>query len=156
MNVFLLLVLFQVKHFVADYILQGWPWADFMLGKFRREQWVLPLASHCGVHMVLTLFLVALAGRGDLWWLMLVDGGVHFVMDRVKAHPDLMGRWKPFGSAVEYHQAYVAATGQQLMRGLREDGYRKMWNNQLFWWSLGFDQAVHHLTDLFVVWRIMQ
>ncbi len=161
MNVFALLVAFQIKHFVADYILQGWPLADFMLGKFKRKGWVLPLASHCGVHMVLTLLIVCLAGRGDLWWLMLVDGGVHFVMDRIKAHPDLLGRFKPFATAAEYMDTYRWATlpdqdvsGDKCMQNVY-NAQRAMWNNQLFWWSLGFDQLVHHCTDLFVVWWLV-
>jgi hypothetical protein len=149
-QIFILLAFFQFKHFAADYILQGWPWANYMLGKFTRKGWVGPLSAHCAVHMAFTAFaIVFIVHKPELTWLALVDGSIHFVMDRVKAHPDLMGRWKPFSGAVEYHKAY-----QEASFGWAR-GIEMMWQNQLFWWSLGFDQMVHHLTDLFVVWMLV-
>ena len=54
LTLFVLLVLYQVKHFVADYPLQG----TYMLGKFKKNGWVLPLAAHCGVHALFTFAIV--------------------------------------------------------------------------------------------------
>jgi len=98
---FILAVLYQFKHFLADYILQG----EYMLGKFKPgREFVLPLLAHVGVHAGMTLFIamfvsaladVPVAMRQWCWLIALFDAAVHFVMDRVKASPKLMGRWKP-------------------------------------------------------------
>lgn len=91
-EVFLLLVLFQLKHFISDFPLQ----TQYMLGKMSRTNWILPLATHAGVHsagtfviaFLFTSFSVAIG-------LSLADFILHFIVDRVKASPDLGGRWKP-------------------------------------------------------------
>jgi hypothetical protein len=89
---FLLLVLFQIKHLLADYPLQ----TAYMLGKFR-PGWgfVGPLAAHAGVHGLLTAFLTGLFLPGTLWPVLfgLVDFVTHFVIDRIKASPRLLGRF---------------------------------------------------------------
>lgn len=89
--IFLLLVVFQAKHFLCDFPLQG----RYMLGKFKGGWgWVLPLAAHAAVHAVFTLAIVCFL-KPHLWWLSLVDFMAHFAIDRVKASPNLLGRWKP-------------------------------------------------------------
>lgn len=121
-DVFLLLVLFQLKHFLADYPLQG----RYMLGKFSRDPnvWIPALIAHALVHYVFTLAIV--------WWfadlptallLAFVDYAVHFVVDRIKASPDLLGRWKP--------------------------------DTPYFWWALGWDQAMHHLTHYLIIFTLV-
>lgn len=118
-TIFQLLLLFQLKHFVCDFPLQG----RYMLGKFKREGWVLPLAAHCVVHA---------AGSISVLWLWsgsmspacalkvgAFDFAAHFVMDRVKASPALLGRWTP--------------------------------ESRWFWWALGLDQAWHHLTHYAII-----
>ena len=153
---FHLCMLFQLKHFVADYLFHG----KYMLGKFK-EDWsfFLPLLSHVAVHGAMTL-IVCLIFAPSLWWLAFVDMTVHFLMDRIKASPHYMGRWK-------------SLTGEQYMEALRQvdslPKYRlvfcpdhpgwsamdKLRSNRNFWYSLGFDQMVHHLTDLFIVYMIV-
>jgi hypothetical protein len=90
-DVFALLVAFQAKHFLADYPLQG----RYMLGKFNERGWVLPLASHAAVHAVGTFVIAWLFGAPWLAavLLALLDGCIHFAVDRVKASPKLLGRW---------------------------------------------------------------
>ncbi len=84
-----LLIFFHVKHLVADFVLQN----VWMLQKSRPGwDFAFPLAIHCGVHAVITLALV-LSMSPALWWLALVDFGVHFVMDRIKAGPRYLGRY---------------------------------------------------------------
>jgi hypothetical protein len=85
------LVVFQAKHYLADYPLQG----PYMLGKFK-PGWgfVAPLAAHASVHAAITLA-ISLVLAPSLWWLAFVDGAVHFVVDRVKASPQMLGRWTP-------------------------------------------------------------
>lgn len=88
--VFVLLLLFQIKHFLADYPLQ----TNYMLGKANKSKWALPLAAHSSVHGGFTL-LILLAFAPSLWWLSIVDMVAHFAMDRVKASPYILNRFKP-------------------------------------------------------------
>lgn len=90
---FLLLVVFQVKHFLCDYPLQG----QYMLGKFKGgSDWVLPLASHAGVHGLFTFGIAAcMVPIRIAVMIAIVDYAVHFLQDRLKASPNLLGRWKP-------------------------------------------------------------
>lgn len=91
-DIFLLLILFQIKHFVCDFPLQ----TQYMLGKMSRTNWIVPLSAHAGVHafgtfiitIIFTSFYTAIL-------LAIVDFILHFVVDRLKASPDLGGRWKP-------------------------------------------------------------
>jgi hypothetical protein len=87
-----LLVGFMLKHFLADFPLQ----TPYMLGKGKREGWELPLLAHCSVHVGATFLILLVAGLG---WaaipIALAEGAAHFVIDRLKAHPDLGGRWNP-------------------------------------------------------------
>lgn len=53
-DLIVLIAVFQVKHFVADYILQG----KYMLGKFKLVGWEMPLLAHSSVHMAMTFFIV--------------------------------------------------------------------------------------------------
>ncbi|MES2856608.1 MAG: DUF3307 domain-containing protein [Bdellovibrionota bacterium] len=117
---FALSVIFQFKHFIADYPLQF----PYMLRKFRPGwDFLLPLATHCFVHAFLTLIIV-LVFAPELWWLAVLDFVVHFVMDRIKSGPRYLGRFS--NSA--------------------KSGY---------WIAFGFDQMVHHLTHIYIVWVIV-
>ena len=85
----LLLVIFQVKHFFADFVFQN----VYMLQKSRPGwNFALPLAIHCGVHAAFSLAII-LWWNPSLWWLAAVDFAVHFVMDRIKAGPRYLGRY---------------------------------------------------------------
>ena len=90
-GLFLLLIVFQLKHFICDYPLQG----TYMLGKLRATNWALPLAAHAAVHATAT-FLIA------IWFslhlaiiLAIADFILHFTIDRLKASPNIGGRFKP-------------------------------------------------------------
>lgn len=111
-----LLILFQLKHFVADYPLQN----KYMLGKFKETGWVAPLAAHCSYHAGFT-FLISIFFAPWYVALMLsvVDFVIHFTMDRFKASPNMLGRFKM--------------------------------DNPKFWWALGFDQMVHHITHYLII-----
>lgn len=91
-TLFLLLVLFQIKHFIADYPLQ----TGYMLGKLQRTNWVLPLLSHASVHSVFTFVISVLFVPVQLaLFLAIADLILHFVIDRLKASPDIGGRFNP-------------------------------------------------------------
>lgn len=87
-----LLIAFLVKHFLADFPLQ----TAYMLGKSKRAGWAVPLLAHSTVHGALTLAILLTAGAG---WLAVAlaaaEVATHFGIDRLKAHPDLGGRWNP-------------------------------------------------------------
>jgi hypothetical protein len=88
--IFILLVIYQLKQFLADFPLQG----KYMLKKVVPGwDFVLPMVSHCGMHAALTLMIV-LYGNSSLWYLALVDFCVHFITDRVKSGPSYLGRFK--------------------------------------------------------------
>lgn len=114
--VFGLLILFQIKHFVADYPLQ----TRYMLGKFKEHGWIKPLAAHCGVHAGFTFAIAfAFVDFGLSLFVALLDFVIHFTMDRIKASPKLLGRF----TAID----------------------------PKFWWALGFDQMIHHLTHYLII-----
>lgn len=87
--VFTLLVMFQVKQFIADFPLQR----EYMLKKtLAGWEFVPPLALHCSVHSGLTLAIVLWANP-QLWWLAIFDFVTHFIMDRIKSGPRYLGRF---------------------------------------------------------------
>lgn len=118
-QIFFLLLIFQVKHFLADYPLQ----TTWMLGKFKPDwSFFWPLTLHCLVHAWFTAVIVT-AIDPTKWWLAVVDFVIHFVMDRIKAGPKYLGRYNV--------------------------------KEKKFWWSLGLDQSVHHLTHYFIIWSLV-
>jgi len=148
-TVFALLIWFQVKHFLADYPLQG----QYMLGKFK-EGWdfLLPLLAHVGVHGAMTLG-ICLWLRPEMWWLALVDMAIHFTMDRIKAGPKWLGRFKPLTGPDfnKYLDTYEHAEDADA----RSNARQHLKGNVLFWWSLGLDQMVHHLTHYGVIYALL-
>lgn len=109
--VFILMVIFQFKHFFADYPLQG----KYMLGKFKGgTEWILPLLLHCSVHAAFTL-LICLWINPALWWLCFLDLTSHFIMDRIKASPNLLGKFK-----VEQRQFWINLGIDQLVHHLSD------------------------------------
>lgn len=157
-TVFLLLVIFQIKHFLADYPLQG----RYMLGKFKGgTDWIVPLLAHVGVHGTFTLLIAAAFGCHYAPWLALLDMVAHFIMDRIKASPDMLGRFKAL-SANEYREIayeqehYVKKfPGTQTSLNMQEDFNKKLKSNVLFWWCLGIDQMVHHFTHYGIIFLIL-
>lgn len=119
-SIFILLVIFQVKHFICDFPLQR----EYMLKKMMPGwEFVPPLALHCSVHAVMTLMIVMVYNPA-LWFCALIDFATHFIMDRIKSGPKYLGR---------YHDRDKSG----------------------FWNALGFDQMVHHLTHLGIIWIII-
>ena len=91
-EIFLLLLLFQVKHFLCDFPFQ----TPYMLGKFKGgTDWIVPLSAHAGVHFLGTTAIAAFYCGWSAIALGVLDFAVHFVVDRIKASPSLGGRWKP-------------------------------------------------------------
>jgi hypothetical protein len=80
LTIFLLLILFQIKHFLCDYPLQ----TPYMLKKFSAD-WRKPLTAHAGVHAAGT-YLICLFFGGIFGALVLamLDFTAHFAIDRAK------------------------------------------------------------------------
>jgi hypothetical protein len=162
--IWILLVVFQFKHFIADYPLQG----KYMLGKFKDKEWQLPLAAHCGVHFLFTFVISFLTlynnyryikGESQLGLLIilstglaLIDFKIHFIMDRIKASPKMLGQYQNF-TKKEFEKEILP-----LMQGgecYEMEVKSRLKSNTLFWWSLGLDQMVHHLTDILIIYLLM-
>jgi hypothetical protein len=147
--IFILLVIYQAKHFLADYPLQG----SYMLGKFKPGWDFIPhLAAHCAVHGIFTYGIAYAFRYHDPLSLALIDFSIHFAMDRIKASPRYLGRFKALSGA-----EYVGLLG--VLNGISLNAVpeikKKFRDNTLFWWSLGLDQMVHHLTHYYLIWKII-
>jgi hypothetical protein len=168
--VFILLILFQVKHFLADYPLQN----NFMLGKFKPGwDFILPLVAHSGVHALFTL-VICLFIAPHFWYLALVDFVVHFVMDRIKAGPKYLGRFKALSAnelieiakdrdifnppSVNPGDAGTSRDPRIAYHRERFDTWHKqekqIKHNTYFWWALGLDQMVHHVTHYYIIFAL--
>lgn len=152
--VFFLLVLFQIKHFVADFPLQ----TDYMLRKFSPDWrvWVPALSAHAGVHALFTFFIVVFVMHGYSTFIPLAlalgafDFVVHFTMDRIKASPDLLGRYKSLSARdYLYYRRIMEQAGNH--PNVKEQVNEIFRGNRNFWWALGFDQGVHHLTHYVII-----
>ena len=99
---FTLFVVFQVKQFLCDFPLQ----TKYMMRKVNGGwDFFMPLFWHCSVHTTFTLVIVMVVNP-KMWWLAVVDFGVHFVMDRIKAGPKYLGRFNNYD-----RQSYWVAFG---------------------------------------------
>jgi hypothetical protein len=171
---FTLLVVYQFKHFIADFPLQG----SYMMGKFKPGfGFVLPLLAHVGVHGVFTFViafifttfraeastqdLLSMGGPISQWAiahfalkLALFDMTCHFIMDRIKASPTMLGRFKAL-SAKEMGAilSYLPSLGKA---GVKKQFGPELKSNTIFWNCLGLDQMVHHLTHYAIIYMLVR
>lgn len=122
----ILMILFPIKHFLADFPLQS----VYMLGKAKKGlAWILPLSTHCFVHAILSLIIIFLI-KPKLFWLVGVEFVAHFVIDRVKVNQKLpLGPWDP------------TVKGKYVSK---------------YYFDLGLDQLAHQLTYVLMIYVIMQ
>lgn len=157
-QVLVLLVLYQFKHFICDYPLQG----KYMLGKFKPGyDWVKPLAAHSLVHAAWT-FAIVLHFQSKLALPMaLLDFVLHFTMDRIKASPNLLGRFKALDANNYVGVAEMAAGVMHVPLNKHDTELKVSWakarlkHNTYFWWALGLDQMVHHLTHYLIIYLVV-
>lgn len=135
---FILIVLYEIKHYTCDFIFQSHP---YFLGKFRAGwDFVLPLLAHTAIHALGTfLITIFLVNWKVALCLSAYDMIVHTVMDRIKASPNMMGRWHALTA-----DTFKTATPAQK----KGNGY--------FWLCLGFDQAIHNITHASIIWYILR
>ena len=107
-------LLFRLKHFMADYLLQT-TW--MARGKERTEDWATALFAHAGVHALGTTA-IAVAFAPSMMFLGTIDLFLHAGIDRAKAScrgltPDQPVFWWAHGIDQEAHHlthfAYVLA-----------------------------------------------
>lgn len=156
--IWILLVIMQFKHFIADYPLQG----KYMLGKFKDKGWILPLASHCFVHFIFTSLITGvITHRLDLSLIFaFIDFTIHFIMDRIKASPKMLGKFQALSkqemiTIIQQKEEFKTSQLDQNKIELNKINNLKLKSNVLFWWFLGIDQMVHHLTDILIIALIM-
>ena len=154
-----LLILYQIKHFLCDYPLQG----QYMLGKFKKfPDFILPLFSHALVHGMATYYIALEVTHkpNSAFLLGLLDLAVHFTVDRIKASPSLLGRFKAL-SGKEYFNLVQPKLSPDDMsdeqRARHEERKTQLFrSNKFFWWSLGLDQGLHHLTHYFIIYMLLK
>ena len=91
LELFILLILFQLKHFICDYPLQ----TQYMLGKMQAVGWIKPLAAHAVTHSVGTGLIALIFAPYLTLPLIIADFVLHFIVDRIKASPNLGGKFNP-------------------------------------------------------------
>lgn len=153
-GIFSLFVAYQAKHFLCDYPLQ----TSYMLGKFRDEGWVKPLAAHSAVHAVGTF--IVLVGYmlyynhpvsvWEILGLAMFDFIAHFGMDRVKASPRLLGRFSMVSKA-----EYIELIKFEAKHGENPETRRIKMDNHKYWLALGIDQMAHNLTHYVIIYYVM-
>ena len=150
--IWILLVIYQLKHFLADFPFQN----KYMLGKFKGgNEWILPLLAHASVHGAMTYLIALMVKPSIAIWLALFDLVVHFVADRIKASPELLGRFKSLSNK-EYISCELSLEQNGLSSVIPVDEVRKrIKSNTYFWWALGADQTAHHLTHYFIIWCLV-
>lgn len=145
--VWLLLVTFQLKHFFADYPLQ----TRYMLGKFNKyPDYVEPLLAHVAVHGTFTFCIaMCVAPVHVAMWLAIFDMVCHFIMDRIKASPDMLGKF----TALSKREMIAIISKDHLIRDNADE--KAIESNTFFWWCLELDQSVHHLTHYVIIWWLL-
>lgn len=157
--IFAALALFQIKHFLCDFPLQS----AYMLKKGSSTfEFIKPLAFHSYVHGLGT-FLIAYYFTDDAnlsCGYGLLDMFVHFTIDRIKASPNLLGRFKVFPEAEK--TAYLAAVRKfeaedatdkiEIGKNIIQ---RRSLEEKFFWWSLGLDQMLHHITHYYIIYNLL-
>lgn len=91
MDTFYILILFQIKHLLADFAFQS---SYMVMGKgLKGCAFIKPLASHCLVHVVLSAPIIYLFLGSNFMWLLGLEFIIHFIIDRLKSGPRYGGRF---------------------------------------------------------------
>jgi len=99
-NTLILLLIFQLKHLIADYF---WQFPYMYENKGKPEDWAKPLTDHAGMHAAFTLIIAGLFTLDPILTLGagLFDFITHFITDRWKATqgvgPDTSKFWTDLG-----------------------------------------------------------
>jgi hypothetical protein len=157
--IWILLITYQIKHWICDYPLQG----RFMLGKFLpHPDYIMPLFCHALVHFIGTFIIALFVDSQHAVWYAALDGSLHFIIDRIKASPDMLGRFKAL-SGNEMRQILVDDAeyikkfyGTPVAQNVKEQNEKRVKSNTYFWWCLGLDQMAHHLTHYLIIFLMLR
>lgn len=108
LTVLILYILFRIKHFMCDFMLQT-DWMALTKGKPGKAGYQA-LFTHTLIHAAGTLVIVLFFAPA-LWWLAIVDFVIHSIVDRFKGLVTLKKGWKTndtlfwwaFGADQELH-----------------------------------------------------
>ena len=126
----ILLLVFQVKHFLADYPLQF----QFMYeNKGKKEGWVGPLFLHSLTH------------AGMTYWIVLVY--ISFFTDSEELTVGYLLLVVYTASAFDMITHFVA----DRWKAVKKEGP----NTKSFWINLGIDQMVHHAVGVIIVFYMV-
>jgi Protein of unknown function (DUF3307) len=94
----IILLLFQVKHLICDFILQG-PYQYLNKGKYGHPGGLL----HIGIHAIGSIIVLSawLTSQTNMWWLVIFEAIIHYHMDWTKVNICKIFDWKPTNS--EYY-----------------------------------------------------
>lgn len=155
---FLLLFIYQEKHFFADYPLQT-PW---MLGKFKPfPHFILPLSAHAAVHAAFTMLIAVFVKPELAVALGLFDGITHFIVDFIKANPSLGGRWtalskNEMGQEIEHQKYFRDYPYSNVTKQSKPIHDARLKSNRWFWYALGQDQKMHHYTHYIIIYFLVR
>jgi hypothetical protein len=153
--IFALLIIYQIKHFLCDFPFQ----TPYMMGKFKGGcEWIGPLSAHAGAHAIATTS-IALFFKPELALVLgMLDFFAHFCVDRVKASPRMLGRFKALSGA-EYVEATAASrwtSNHPELEMHKKNAFKRLKSNTYFWWALGADQMAHHLTHYLIIFLLLR
>jgi len=126
LEIFALLIGFQIKHLLADYY---WQFPYMYLNKGAKSGWIEPLTLHALVHAGITLIILSIffmildvsptfEHKAIIYVASLYDFASHFIIDRWKA-----------------------------TRGTKPDEAK-------FWTDLGIDQMLHHVVGIIIIYGV--
>lgn len=152
-----LMVVYQFKHLICDYLFQGYPFFPSMNLKFSPDPRIasIALAKHCSTHFIFTFVIAGIVSNSLKMavGLSVIDFVSHFIMDLIKANPSMLGRYKPMDSATYYDCIQKINSDSA---AARSEVHTIMMRNTYFWWSLGLDQTVHHLIHILIVFMLVR
>lgn len=108
--VLLLVMLFAIKHLICDFPLQNIfdNWIIKSKGSLNSGVWVPALLVHSNIHAVVTAIMLTIVFKNfdskfllenHIWQkiavIAIAETVIHFIIDRIKAHPKIGGRFAP-------------------------------------------------------------
>lgn len=109
---------FIVKHFIADFPLQG-PFQYRNKGTLGHPGGLL----HAMIHMAFTAVILTSFGVHDVYFYCVIEGLAHYFIDFAKLNINKALGWGPLVC-------------------------------EQYWWLLGFDQLLHYMTYVWIIWSV--
>ena len=126
---FILFIIFETKHLLADYFLQF----EYMyMNKGKEKGWLEPLLDHAGIHAIMTFIIIAI-----------------YLM--YKGIPDIIGHEFAMILTMGFVSFdFITHAIIDRWKATRKTDPSKTW----FWLSLGIDQYLHHIVHIFILYGL--